>query len=185
MEPCPMSSRHTGTLRGASDHLKASYIRRWGIVHTATEQSIATHMYRVWMLIRMWGPAIGLDKDEQYLAESWALVHDLAEIRTGDMPTPHKTPIVKQHLKEVEASICPAAAEIEEAIEGSMVADFCKLCDTAEAVLFLKTDGIGAHAREVRDLLYGQMLARLERSQLTLVQQEAFSELFTTTYDES
>lgn len=178
-------SKHTGPLDGAADHLKASYISRWGIIKTASTQSIAEHMWRVWCLVRLWGPSLGLTGDEQHLAESWALTHDLAEIRTGDMPTPHKTPEVKAHLAEIEAKICPAAAEIEEVIAGTPIADFCKLCDTAEAVLYLKTDGLGQHAQDVRNLLYGQMVARLERSRLSLVQQETFNELFTIAYDQT
>ena len=173
-----MSDKHTGELDGASDYLKAQYIRRWGIVNTAKQQSIAEHMYGVWTLIRVWGPEIDLGPISQGQAEEWALTHDLAEIRTGDMPTPHKTPEIKSWLDRVERDTYPPTKLIEASLKGSSVADFCKFCDTAEAVLFLRLNGIGRHAMDVCDVLQLQMIKRLQASSIADHRQITLLKLF-------
>lgn len=162
-----MTPAHTGRLSGAADYLRASHISRWGIVRTAGTQSVAEHLYRVWTLVRQWGSIAGLNDDEQRLAEEWALLHDLPEIRTGDNPTPHKTAEIKAWLEQVETSICPEAIKAEQLIHKTRVYDFCKFCDTAEAILYLSVNGLGTHAADVTKLLREQMCARLDRSLLS------------------
>lgn len=168
-------------LTTAAEYLRASHIDRWGIVQVAHRQSIAEHMYRVWTLIHSWGSIAGFHSEHLRMAEAWALVHDLPEIRTGDAPTPHKTPEIKAWLSNVEHQICPEAADIEHAISGTAVWDFCKFCDTAESVLFLKVNGLGKHAAEVQDLLEQQMLARLASSSIEPARRQALIEAFITT----
>ena len=178
-------SKHTGPLSGASDFLKASYIRRWGIVCTTHEQSIAEHMYRVWTLIRVWGPEIDLSSTNQAFAEEWALTHDLAEVRTGDMPTPNKTPEVKNWLDQVEHSIYPPIKLTEAGIRGTAVGAFCKHCDICEAILFLKLYGMGRHAMDVRDVLQLQMAEALKRSAISEHHQAILLDLLNTTLEET
>lgn len=178
-----MSARqkHTGRLTGAADHLRASHISRWGIVRIAVPQNIAEHQYRVWTLVRLWGREINLQVDQQRLAEEWALHHDLPEIRTGDAPTPHKTPEVKAWLDTVEHEICPCVKEIEEQMYAD-TKDFCKYCDTAEAILFLRVNGLGQHASDVRRLLEDQMTRRLKQSAIPELIQDSLSTLFIDAY---
>jgi len=146
-----------------SEYLRSSHISRWGIVQTAVPQSIAEHSFRVWLMVRRLGWEVGLDPEEQGDAEELALVHDLAEIRTGDAPTPHKSPEVKAMLQEIEEEICPEAAHVERVCT-QRVRDLVKFCDTAESILFLEVNGLGRHAQDVRKLLTQQMLDRLEKS---------------------
>lgn len=175
---------HTGPLQGAADFLRASHIKRWGIVRTAGTQSVAEHLYRVWTLVHVWGPDAGLSEQEQSLAERWALTHDLPEIRTGDNPTPHKTPAVKEWLSLLEAEICPEASSIEHLIDGPLY-DFCKFCDTAEAILYLRVNGLGRHASDVMQLLREQMYARLAASSMPAATQSTLGELFESTFPEA
>ena len=180
MGPFHMSSRHQGKLEGAATFLRASHISRWGIVHTTSRQNIAEHMYRVWVLVREWGPSIRLPINEQVLAEEWALIHDLPEIRTGDMPTPHKTPEVKAWLNQLESDIFPPLDEVHKMED--VTAAFCKFCDTAESILYLKINGTGQHAIDVRELLAEQMWDRLHKSPIDAVSQAALHGLFNDTY---
>lgn len=147
--------------------LRSSHISRWGIVQTAVRQNIAEHMYRVWLLVREWGPIAGLCAKDQALAEEYALMHDLPEIRTGDAPTPHKTPEMKAHLSKVEAEILPGLALLQERLP-PQVLDLVKFCDTAESILFLRLNGLGQHANEVCRLLEDQMFGRLSESSLSI-----------------
>lgn len=167
-------------LKYTHEFLRASHISRWGIVQTAVRQNIAEHMYRVWLLVKQWGPLVRLTADEQFLAERLALIHDLPEIRTGDAPTPHKTADLKAHLAQVELMIYPELRELEEQASASVLA-MVKHCDTAEAVLFLEVNGLGFHARSVKELLRQQMLDRLAMSPFTLEQQSLLIDAFHTT----
>ena len=153
----PVTSRHTGPLKGAADFLKSQYISRWNIICCAKQQTIAEHQYLCYLLVREWGPKVLTDQ-ELACAKELALTHDLAEIRTGDCPTPFKSPEVKAHLKEVEEGIfspIPVSGRV-----GQLV----KFCDTAESILFLKLYGLGRHAEDVRELLAVQMWRRLADS---------------------
>jgi hypothetical protein len=184
MSDHPGSRQHTGPLGGAADYLKASYIKRWGIVN-APPQSIAEHQYRVWTLVRQWGPRIKLEATHQELAEEWALVHDLAEIRTGDAPTPHKTPEIKSWLQGVEHEVYPPIKMLESSIAGTDAATFCKFCDTAESILYLKLHGIGKHATDVQELLSQQLRSRLKSSSLSDDKCQILLELFCDAYHQS
>ncbi len=152
-------------LTNLSEFLRASHIGRWGIVQTATPQNIAEHQWRVWMMVRTLGREIGLSPVDQKNAEDLALLHDLPEIRTGDAPTPHKSPELKKVLKEVEREICPEAIEAEDRCSKE-AKELVKFCDTAEAILFLEVNGLGHHAKEVKTLLTFQMIERLDRSSI-------------------
>jgi len=175
-----MLNKHQGMLEGAATFLRASHISRWGIVHTTTKQNIAEHMYRVWVLVRQWGLAIELPIHEQVLAEEWALIHDLPEIRTGDMPTPHKTPEVKAWLNQLESAIYPPLDEVHKMED--VTAAFCKFCDTAESILYLKINGTGQHAIDVRELLAEQMRDRLHKSPIDADTQSKLHALFIDAY---
>lgn len=161
-----------------AEFLRASHINRWGIVQTHAPQNIAEHMYRVWTLARRWGPLLGFGPQEMRVIEEWALVHDLPEIRTGDVPTPHKTPELKAHLAKAEHEIYPELEVIEASLADTAAGDFCKFCDTAESILFLMVNGAGFHARSVTSLLEAQMQQRLADSHLSRQQQQLLSGLF-------
>ena len=167
-------------LKTAAEFLRASHVSRWGIVQAAHRQTIAEHMYRVWLLVRSWGPVAGLNPSEQRDAELLALMHDLPEIRTGDAPTPHKTPAVKTYLADLEEQICPELRVVEVSAS-NQATDLLKFCDTAEAVLFLKVNGLGQHARDVQKLLERQMLTRLDQSSISPANQQVLIESFITT----
>jgi len=152
-------------LTNLSEFLRASHIKRWGIVQTAVPQSVAEHQYRVFLMVRMLGREIGFSPEDQKHAEDLALLHDLPEIRTGDAPTPHKSPEVKRILKEVEREVFPEAIEAEEACSKE-ARELVKFCDTAESILFLEVNGLGQHSKEVKNLLTFQMVERLDRSSI-------------------
>jgi 5'-deoxynucleotidase YfbR-like HD superfamily hydrolase len=167
-------------LRSTAEFLRASHISRWGIVQTARPQNIAEHQYRVWLLVQQWATYAGLNIIEKRCASQLALIHDLPEIRTGDAPTPHKTPEVKAYLADVERQILPELHQLEQQASARVTA-FIKFCDTAEAVLFLRINGLGKHAADVRDLLEQQMLDRLGQSAIDPACQQRLIECFIST----
>jgi 5'-deoxynucleotidase YfbR-like HD superfamily hydrolase len=70
-----------------NDILRASFVKRWIITPTTREQSLADHTFNVVMIAR--AIAKKLDIDDVNIMKA-AIVHDLDEIMTGDLPTPLK-----------------------------------------------------------------------------------------------
>lgn len=134
-----------------SDRLRAQYVQRWSTVHLTHRQSLAEHSFNVAMIAmdlssRIFGehPAGLLDQIVRY-----ALVHDLDEVITGDIPTPTKQrllrhdPAIRGILEESfgSASI-PADPE-------SLTMKIVKLSDLMESAFHVKQHGDGIHARQV------------------------------------
>ena len=70
-----------------NDILRASGVTRWHIVRTTRPQSLAEHTFDVVMIARAVAKIAGVD---DYEITKAALLHDLDEIVTGDIPTPTK-----------------------------------------------------------------------------------------------
>jgi 5'-deoxynucleotidase YfbR-like HD superfamily hydrolase len=152
-------------IKTTAELLRLSHIKRWGIVQTAVPQTVAEHSWRVWALVREWSELAALTVEEKAWTQELALLHDVPEIRTGDCPTPAKTPEMKALLNEVEAEIYPPLAKLEkEANQCSK--DYVKFCDIAEAVIFLHVNGIGKHAKDVEKLLKKQAEDHIRSSPL-------------------
>ena len=153
----------TNEIKTTAELLRLSHISRWGIVQTAVRQSVAEHSWRVWCLSRQWAQIAALTENEKIWVEELALLHDVPEIRTGDCPTPAKSPEMKALLTEVEAEIYPPLAKLEAEANGC-AKDYHKFCDMAEAILFLHVNGIGKHAKDVEKLLMKQAEDHIKNS---------------------
>ncbi len=70
-----------------NDILRASGVTRWHIVRMVRSQSVAEHTFDVVMIARAIAKIAGVDDAEITKA---ALLHDLDEVITGDIPTPTK-----------------------------------------------------------------------------------------------
>lgn len=151
-------------IKTTEELLRLSHISRWGIVQTARHQSVAEHSWRVWLLVCQWSQAAALTKEELAWSKDLALMHDIPEIRTGDCPTPAKSPEMKALLTAVEAEIYPPLAVLEK--EANQCAkDYVKFCDIAESVIFLHVNGLGAHAKDVENLLTAQAEDHIKSSE--------------------
>lgn len=151
------------------DFLRASYTKRWTIINTSRQQTIAEHSFNVSMIasrlatLFQWNGA--MHYSDMLRLQSWALLHDIVEIYTGDMPTPFKRALEKhganilaaeeEFLKEYGGM----ARDAEEDVYGVIV----KFADLLEAIWFLKDHGIGHHAERVLSGLYDNLYDMVDR----------------------
>ena len=140
--------------------MRTGHVKRWHIVRVGREQSIAEHMYRVWLICREMSVRMKLDSQCWYELEHVALRHDIPEVVMGDIPTPTKHYIEKRTncLTDLEAEIDASMAEaISDTCEKFPIVKYLlKLADLTEAIHFLTEEGIGDHARSVEELLRKQ-----------------------------
>jgi len=141
-----------------AEYLRLSHIKRFGIVKTADTQSVAEHSWRVGLLFIRWAPLVNLTEQEIADGLMYVMLHDIHEVRSGDMPTPTKSPELKALLDSYEDQIAPEVAGLKAKLTPTAAA-LIKACDIAEAVLYLKVSGLGKHAADVTCLLEQQLLA--------------------------
>ena len=152
--------------------LRTGHVKRWQIVRVAREQTVAEHMYRVWLIVQ----AMLKVTDEYNLslfthadgvqASKWALMHDLPEVITGDIATPAKMAIrhavpESDPVRNIELSLDSEYAQIHSEIHGRVPQMMVKLADMYEAIDFLSIEGIGPHAYQVHTTLLRQLVEKL------------------------
>lgn len=151
------------------DFLRASYTKRWTIVNTSRQQTIAEHSFNVAMIAQYLAELTDWNgvfhSSEVLQLQSWALLHDIVEIYTGDIPTPFKRALEKHGAKISDAEeeflkeYGGAAREAEQSIFGVIV----KFADMLEAIWFLKDHGIGDHASKVLSGLYENLYSMVDK----------------------
>ena len=121
--------------------LRASDVKRWSIVRTIRNQSVAEHSFNVAMIARAFAKSIGIC-DEQITKA--ALCHDLDEVITGDIPTPFKE---RARAKGVDLN------NIYQHATGRTLTDIeakiLKFADLVEAYWYITEHGYGAHAKAI------------------------------------
>lgn len=148
--------------------LRASHTKRWTIVNTARTQTIAEHSFNVAMISQKIAEAIGLDivinPENLCKLQSWALMHDIPEVFTGDLPTPFKRSLERHgaDIEAIEEEYAPGYAELADMAEGTEYGMVVKLADLMEAIWFLSENGLGMHARHVLNGMYDQLTEMVE-----------------------
>ena len=142
-----------------AEQLRACHVRRWHIVQTSREQTLAEHSFAVAVIAGTLAAAMqykGLLHDRLKLALlQHALAHDLIEVRTGDMPTPFKRFLEKAGghgiVEKAEDLVDSDHSGAMRQMAGTEIETIVKLSDLIEAIYFLQDNGVGAHAKAVLD----------------------------------
>ena len=120
----------------------AGTVTRWHSVNCHRYPSVAEHSCLVALYAREIASRVypDLSADDQVLLYELALMHDLSEVVTGDMPSP---------IDQLEASICPDTASREHVAktERSHIYFCMKLSDILDAIVVIKQEGKGPVAK--------------------------------------
>lgn len=133
----------------AGDALRANDVKRWQIVATLRPQSVAEHTYGVIVLAMElvnrihWGQRTYRELEDAIRYRETmnavlraALVHDMPEVITGDIPTPVKDVLdIRGKIETIESSI-----SFSDLVSGDFqpeVLEIVKQADLVEAVWFM------------------------------------------------
>lgn len=152
-----------------AEMMRTGHVKRWQIVRTAREQTLAEHMYRVWVATQFICKALEVPKPIADSAGIWALIHDIPEVITGDIATPAKQAMRaavpdQDPIKNIELSLSVAykyAWETSKEKWGGWPTanELVKLADIIEARCFLGCEKLGDHA----DMVYQDLNAQVNR----------------------
>ena len=153
----------------------AGTVTRWHSVNCHRYPSVAEHSCLVALYAREIASRVypDLSAEDQVLLYELALMHDLSEIVTGDMPSPIKRqlknvfPSGESPIDKLEASICPDAAFREQIAktERSHIYFCMKLSDILDAMVLIKQEGKGHVAKLIEQERTKAFEALLEKAQ--------------------
>jgi len=128
-----------------NDILRASGVMRWHIVRTIRPQSLAEHTFDVVMIARAIAKIAGVN---DYEITKAALLHDLDEIVTGDIPTPTKERARKNgwELNDLYKSITGREITPDEAL-------IVHLADKMADLYWLWLHALGPHSNQVYETM--------------------------------
>ena len=162
-----------------NDILRASGVTRWHIVRTVRPQSLAEHTFDVVMIARAIAKIAGVDDYEIIKA---ALLHDLDEIITGDIPTP-----TKQKARDNGFEINDLYKSVTGRELGPDEATIIHLADKMADLYWLWLHALGPHSNRVyeemaeayNNYVRGESIPDNIREAAVDVQMQVLSEEFT------
>jgi 5'-deoxynucleotidase YfbR-like HD superfamily hydrolase len=126
-------------------------------------------MYLVYLISREYGDVIGVSEERLALMGSWALMHDLPEVETGDLSTPFKTRLREvvpefDAARTIEMNIDQRYGEVFNgiALEDPTLLELVKLADLQEAIMFLFIEAIGKHSKTAAETITRAWYSKLE-----------------------
>ena len=115
---------------------RLSVVKRWGIVRTIQDQSVAEHSFRVALIAekiaRQWFNAT---PEQTFFVLHYALQHDKLEAVSGDFPSIIKDIVDEDAIKERYAD-----QFADDVVVTDNVKRIVKLADKMEAMLFMVTE---------------------------------------------
>jgi 5'-deoxynucleotidase len=136
----------------------SSYVTRWHSVSCHRYQTIADHSFKVTMYARYLGSLVAPDMNDhdKLLMTDLCLLHDLPEVKTGDIATPMKRylesrfPKGESPIDFMEEKLCAPYADIRSKTKGSYIAVIAKLADIMDAIHFITLEGKGKAAAKIQ-----------------------------------
>lgn len=131
-------------------------VKRWHMIDTTRQQTIAEHSANVALLAYMLAKtAPGMFFGPAAEFAMLGLLHDLGEVFTGDVPTHTKRHILG--LDQLEEQVLPVLFEYRADINSRLL---IKLCDLADGIRFIRLHGVDLTAQHAREGLELQLVQR-------------------------
>lgn len=160
--------------------LRLTEVSRWGIVATSRQQSVGEHSYRVTMIAQaMYDYVFPIphNSNDRGLLTSFAMVHDIMEVLSGDLDSVFKLAVKSRYpdvfantvnemaLKRMDAGpLAKTVATIERSTKGTFIEVLVKMADFIEALIYLDQYGTNArHVNNVRDTILEHLWTRVEQ----------------------
>lgn len=139
--------------------MRLSSIKRWAVIEMSRDQSVAEHSYNVAMIsmalidkITSQYPGAWTRPRQEIL--HWALVHDLPELVTGDLPTPIKAHIGSA-VNELEEKLFPKYSKMKESMERNVdlriAQGIVKAADWIDAIQYAEKYCVDSRRNEIID----------------------------------
>ena len=148
---------------GASDLMRLGYVRRWGIVSTIREQDVASHSCRVALLtMYVIDRVVSCGAIPEHfrllflqqlmpIAMAVAVVHDVPEVFTGDIPAPYKKWMAEKVDPLAEPFDLTWMFTKQDPVMGELAHEFVKWADLVESSAFLYDNCHTPHGKAVAD----------------------------------
>lgn len=120
--------------------LKLSHVPRWGIIDKFKEQSVADHSYRVAIIameLGEWLEEKGVKQLDWVRLYKEALLHDLHEHRSGDIPSNFKAHLRERVGLSMYRRLFPSVFT-DHAYESAVV----KIADLVESITWIERYGV-------------------------------------------
>lgn len=139
--------------------LDAQFVKRWSLVCTTAESNVASHSYNVAVLaMAIWKE---MRNNVEYGIKEvcyYAMLHDIDEVFTGDMPTPTKNAIRDKGVEPNELFVGQSTEDRPPA----KIALVIKLADLIDNYIFIYRHGSGVRAWEAASEVAGRMRAAID-----------------------
>ena len=146
------------------DIYRTQHVRRWHIVQSKREQTVAEHSFMVAMISMAIMKEFEITSPEvRSLVFEWALIHDLPEVVLGDTVSPVKAK-AKQAFKIMEDIVDPELRFFEEDLP-DVIIRIVKAADYIDALKFLDAEGVNGQAKSIFTRLYSDFFEHLDASQ--------------------
>lgn len=148
--------------RGLEAVVRFHSVKRWHMIDTTRNQTLAEHSANVTLLafyIAKKCPEMFFGPADSVVAA--ALVHDIAEVFMGDIPTITKPYLDRNALNELENTVMPKVFEVE---CDEKVKLLVKLCDLADGIRFIRVHGVDTTAQHAQAGLSRQFIDKLADS---------------------
>lgn len=139
-------------------------VKRWHMIDTSKQQTLAEHSANVALLAMMIARTVPFNFfGNPFTIAAAALVHDLEEAFTGDIPTHTKRRL--SGIDILEAEVLHSAFQVN--ISDNHKA-LIKLCDLADGIRFIRLHGVDLTATHAQEGLEDQYLDRINECMLQL-----------------
>lgn len=146
---------------GVETVMRFHAVKRWHMIDTTRNQTLAEHSANVALLAYY----IAAHSPEMFFGSSTsvctiALLHDIDEVFTGDIPSHTKKFL--SGLNDLENTTTPACFKVSGLPE--RVKSLIKLCDLADGIRFIRLHGVDITARHAREGLERQLATNFEKA---------------------